>query len=107
MKVLNLDKLATKQKRQIELAGVAYPIEEMTVSNFIETTKVAQKIAGAPIAEQVEATIEMVMRSIPSISKETLSGLPLETLEAIVAFVRGEAVEGEEVVTAEEAAEKK
>lgn len=107
MKVLNLDKLATKQGRQLVIGGKSYPIEEMTVSNFIETTKAADRIADASIAEQIQATIEMVLRSVPSMTIGDLSSIPLETLQMIVAFVRGDDVEGVESEGDEEVAGKK
>ena len=107
MKVLNLDKLATKQGRKLVIAGVSYPIEEMTVSNFIETTKAAERIANAPVAEQIEATIEMVLRSVPTLSQDVLKGMSLDTLQVIVSFVRGDEVEEAEVEGGEEATEKK
>lgn len=97
MKVLNLDKLAVAQKRQLVIAGVKYAIEEMTVSNFIETTKAAERLANASILDQVEATIDLVLRSVPTVSREVLGVMPLETLQTVVAFVRGDDVEGTEV----------
>lgn len=107
MKVLNLDKLAVAQRRQLVIDGTKYAIEEMTVSNFIETTKAAERLVGASILEQVEATVDLVLRSVPTVSREVLSAMKLETLQAVVAFVRGDDVEGVEVQGGDEATEKK
>jgi hypothetical protein len=38
MKILNLDKFASQEKRQLVIAGKSYPVDEMTVENFIETS---------------------------------------------------------------------
>jgi len=97
MKVLNLDKLALDQGRELVIAGVSYPVLGMTVENFIETTRVAEKMnAETSIADQIEATVEMILRSVPSISRQVLGQLSLEQLQTIVAFVRGDAVDGAE-----------
>jgi hypothetical protein len=98
MKILNLDKLSIKEERELVIGGQAYPIEEMTVSNFVETTRAAERIAaaGVSIAEQIDATIEMIVRSIPTLQKEVLQGLTLEKLQVITAFVRGDDVDGVE-----------
>lgn len=96
MKVLNLDKLDSKQVRQLVIGGKSYPVEEMTVGNFIETTRSAERVAEASIADQIEATVEMIQRSVPTLERSLLEKLSLEQLQTIVAFVRGDAVEGVE-----------
>jgi hypothetical protein len=108
MKVLNLDKLAVKSQRELVLGGVAHVINDMTVENFIETTKAAEKIADAGMAEQISATIEMVLRSVPTLTNADLQGMSLENLRTIVSFVRGDddvpGVESSEVAEVEEVA---
>jgi hypothetical protein len=95
MKVLNLDKVGKKEVRKLILAGVEHVVQEMTVDNFIETTRAAERIANeTSLAVQVEATTEMILRSIPTATRAGLGGLSLETLQAIVAFVRGDDVDG-------------
>lgn len=90
MKTLNLDALA-KTNRTITLGGKEYAVEEMTVENFIETTKAAEKLGeSATFIEQMEAAIEMILRSVPSIERDTLKRLSLEQLTTIVKFVRGD-----------------
>jgi hypothetical protein len=92
MKVLNLDMLDTGiEKRNLRLNGNDYAVEEMTVANFIETTRVAEKIADEPsLVLQIEATVEMILRSVPTLTKEALIGLSLVQLQTIVAFIRGD-----------------
>lgn len=98
MKVLNLDKFAVKQEqRKLVIGGKEYVVEPMTVENFIITTKAAESMQDrASVSEQVEATIDMIARSVPTIDRAVLNGLSLEQLQAIVAFVRGDEVEGVE-----------
>lgn len=97
MKVLNIDKLGSKEQRKLVLGGVEYIVSEMTVANFIETTKAAEKIAEeGSLAVQIEETVEMILRSVKKLEKKTLNGLSLEQLQTIVAFVRGDEVDGVE-----------
>lgn len=107
MKTLNLDALA-KTNRTLTIGGINYEVVEMTVENFIETTKAAQKLGdSAGIVEQMEAAIDMILRSIPGMEKSVLSNLNLEQLMTIVKFVRGEMDGIEETPAAEGADEGK
>lgn len=97
MKVLNLDKLAKKEGRELVIFGKTYPVDGMTVANFIETTRAAEALAGeTSLVKQVEATIDMISRSVPSIEKSELEKLELAQLQAIVKFIRGDDVESVE-----------
>jgi hypothetical protein len=97
MKILNIDNFASKEKRQLTIAGVSYPVEEMSVENFIQTTRAAEKLSGEEsIATQVEATIDMICRSVPGIDNAVLTKLSLSQLQTIVTFVRGDDVDGTE-----------
>lgn len=90
MKVLNLDVFA-KANRTITLAGKTYQVVEMTVENFIETTKAAEKLGSdASFVQQVEATILMIERSVPELDSAILKQLSLEQLTTIIKFVRGD-----------------
>lgn len=90
-KILNLDKLDTKNKpRELVIGGKSHPIVEMTVANFIETTRAATKLEGAEIGEQIEATMDLICRSIPTLDRAELAGRSMETLATISAFVQGE-----------------
>lgn len=97
MKVLNLDKLAKKEGRELVIFGETYPVDGMTVANFIETTRAAEALAGeTSLVKQVEATIDMISRSVPTVKKSDLEQLELAQLQAIVKFIRGDEVEGVE-----------
>lgn len=95
-KILNIDSLAT-EKRFVRISGVEYPIVDMTVQHFIETSKMANDLEGATILEQVEATVKFLQRSVPELPEATIRALSLENMQVIVSFVRGEhLVEGVE-----------
>lgn len=97
MKVLNLDKLTKSEGREVVIFGKTYIVEGMTVENFIETTNAAERLRGeVSLVKQIEATISMIVRSIPSVDRADLLKLSLDQLQAIVAFVRGDDVEGVE-----------
>lgn len=89
-KILNLDKLV-EEKRYLKLFGKEYLIEEMTVDNFLITNDEAEKLKDEKsIPKQVDATVRMLHRSIPSCPEEVLRKLPLAQLQVVTAFVRGD-----------------
>jgi hypothetical protein len=95
MKVLNLDKLVPVENRVLQIGEESYPVLPVTVANFIETTRAAEKVAAdASVADQIETAIDMVLRSVPTVPRETLLRLSMEQLHLIVTFVRGDPVEG-------------
>lgn len=91
MKILNLDELA-KTTRTITLGGKEHEVIEMTVGNFIETSKAAELLESdkASLPVQMEESIKMVIRSVPSLTDEQLRKLSLEKLATILKFLRGE-----------------
>lgn len=89
MKVLNLDSF-TKPKRTITLDGKEFAVVEMSVENFIETQQAAERLKGVDDQTlQVNETVAMVHRFVPSCSVQILLKLPMEALGAILAFVQG------------------
>jgi len=97
-KILNVDKLSAKsdKARELRMNGVAYPVVEMTVDNFLATTKTAialTKDAEATMDMAVEATIDAILRSVPSLPRAELGGLSLAQLNVIAAFVRGDEID--------------
>lgn len=92
MKTLNLDSLA-KTERTLTLGGETYPVIEMTVENFIQTTRQAQKLeeeGKTTFADQIEATVEMISRSVPKCPVEKLRALSIDQLITVSKFLRGE-----------------
>jgi len=93
-KILNIDTL-TSDQRTLVLGGVEHPVVEMNVDNFIATTKAAEELqsTNAPLTAQVESAVSLIIRSVPTVSRDTLNKVPLRHLQTIVAFVRGDEVE--------------
>lgn len=91
MKTLNLDALSTV-KRTITIGGQSYDVVEMTVENFIETSKAADRMSNreTSMQEQVEAAIAMIQRSIPGCPTQVLHTMTLDQLGLIGRFIRGE-----------------
>jgi hypothetical protein len=89
-KILNLDKLVA-ERRSVKLFGKEYPIEEMTVDNFLVTSAEAEALKDEKsIPKQVAATVQMLRRSLPSCPEEVLRKIPLAQLQVLTAFVRGD-----------------
>jgi hypothetical protein len=106
-KILNLDALSGQDKRELVLGGKTYEVPALTVANFIETARIAQKLADDPsatVADQVDAAVDMIVRSVPEVSRETLTACSLEQLNTITAFIRGDDVEKAETAAAAAAA---
>jgi len=102
MKVLNLDKFAGVEKRQLVIAGKTFEVPPMNVDNFIKTTKAAEGLREVEdLSVQIEATIEMILRSVPGMAYDDLGGLELAQLQAIVAFIKGDDVQAPEEVEQE------
>ena len=90
-KVLNLDELTTAETRELVIGGKTYAIKEMSVEDFIETTRVAEMLESEPsFAKQMEATVRLLKRSIPDLPEAMLKAMSVEQLKALTSFVRGE-----------------
>ena len=92
-KVLDLDKFGADAERTITIAGIEYPVVEMSFEDFVKTTKEAQALEAdekASATDHMEASIRMVQRSVPSIPTEVLRGLTLTKIGTIVQFLNGE-----------------
>lgn len=90
-KLLNLNQLSAKENREVQIGEKTYAIREMSVEDFIETTRVAEKMEKeTSYAVQLSETINLLKRSIPDIEEGVLMRLSLEQLRALSGFVRGE-----------------
>lgn len=90
-KLLNLDQLNAKEVREVQIAGTTYQIKDMSVEDFIETTRVAEEMEQeTSYAKQLQATVKLIKRAIPSIDEGVLMQLSLDQLRALTAFIRGE-----------------
>jgi hypothetical protein len=100
-KILNLDNLGAKEERQLVLGGKEYRIKEMSVEDFIESSKTAEKLENEKsVVVQMEAAIKLIKRAVPDIKEAELRALSMEQLAAVSRFVRGE--DPEKIVTAGE-----
>lgn len=106
-KILDLDKFGEDADRTITIAGKEYPVQEMTFENFVATTKEAKALDSNPNAspaDHMEASINMIQRSVPTIPTDTLRGMSIIKLGVIVQFLQGQ-LDAELDKTAAEAVE--
>lgn len=92
MKVLNLDALAAKSSKTVELGGRTYAVKEMTVEDFITANNEAKDLeskVGDP-AEWVGSTVRFITRSIPEMTEKTVRKLSVEQMAVLVKFINGE-----------------
>lgn len=90
-KLLNLNQLSPKETRQVQIGESNYTIKEMSVEDFIETTRVAESLENEmSYAKQLQATVQLIKRAIPKIEESVLLNLSLDQLKALTGFIRGE-----------------
>jgi hypothetical protein len=97
-KILNIDALAKPHSKELVLKGSSYPVPEMTVQNFLDTTKAAEEMvaAGAGARAHIEETIRVIVRSLEVKAEQKdkliadLGSLDIERLGIIVQFIQGD-----------------
>lgn len=98
-KFLDLDALTPVEKITIKLNDRVHEFKEMSVEDFIWTQGKTREVIDSNDASQEEildATIEMLVRSFPTIKKDELSTLGLSKLRALNEFVTHVALQGAE-----------
>lgn len=88
-KFLNLDEIAAPEKT-VKIGGKEYQVLDMTVENFIETTRATQSGKEATPDEQFEQAVKMLNRYIPDAPVDTFKRLTFEKLNVLMKFVTGE-----------------
>jgi hypothetical protein len=88
-KFLNLDEVAAPAKT-VKINGKEHPVLDMTVENFIETTRANASVKEATADVQFEQAVQMLQRFIPSIPKTELAQLSFEKLNVLMKFATGE-----------------
>ena len=95
MKVLILDGFA-QVKRQMTLKGVNHDVLETSVQQFIDNLAAAEALEAKgektpeTLSQQVKASVDAILESVPTIDRADLVALPIEALSAIMKFIRGE-----------------
>jgi hypothetical protein len=104
-KLLNLNQLSVKETREVQIGDTTYAIKEMSVEDFIETTRVAEEMEKeTSYAKQISATVGLIKRAIPEITDEILMRLSLDQLRGLTAFIRG--VDADTIIKAEQELQK-
>jgi hypothetical protein len=90
MEILNLDELVAP-KRTVKLKGRDYPVAEMSVQSFVEIYADAKALGeNVDPAQNMEATIRLLTKYLPTMEETTLRALPIEAIAKLTQFVRGE-----------------
>lgn len=90
MKVFNVDALA-KETRHIVLDGQQHEVVPMNVESFLKTLEVADALEqDKSTASQINGVVKMINAAIPTLSEDRIRKMPLEHMNAISEFVRGE-----------------
>ena len=90
-KLLDLDAVHTDLSDVgIKLAGAIHKLKPLSVLDYIENTKLMQRLRleAGDMEKEFEATIEIVARSFPTIQADDLRKLTFIQLNKLVAFAR-------------------
>lgn len=87
IKYLNLDEVAPPQKT-VKIGGVEYKVMDMTVENFIESSRMVEN-KDATAEEQTLESVRTLKRYIPDIPESELMKLSFEKLTVLIHFVNG------------------
>lgn len=79
------------QEVTIGLNGKKHPVRQITLEDWIANTKESQRLKGAEpdLETESDVIISMIARSIPTLSKEELRGIPLSKLNRLLEFTNG------------------
>ncbi len=104
MKLLNIDDLVVP-KRAVKIGGYEHQIAEQSVGQLIESAKMskAQRVEEDDTVARFEEFVGAVKRILPTCAEDTLRGLTIKQLVAIVDFAN----EPDEAAVQEAAGEKK
>jgi hypothetical protein len=103
MKALNLDVLS-REVRTITLGGLDHEVIDMTVEDFIETSRAIDELEkDTSVTSQLESSIAMICRRVPTLTPEQLKKLSLEKLTLILKFIKGDMDDEKTEQTAQEA----
>jgi len=103
MKYLNLDKFTPATGRFLKVGGIDHAINSIGVGEFIDTNLALQKIDMEDMLTQLNFTIDLIIKLVPTLKREQLTPYTLDQVNEIADFVRGADVEHAEVVEDEEA----
>ena len=86
-KILDLDAVV-QESLIIRLKGKDHELKHATLEDFLANAKDLEKLGRAPnLDEEMQTTISMLKRALPSLSIEDINGLKMAELNALVKFV--------------------
>jgi hypothetical protein len=85
---LDLDAIESPVDFTIKLNGKEHKVVETSVSDFIATARALEGLAlGASVEKELEVTLSIIQRTLPSVPETELRGLKLTQLHKIRDFV--------------------
>jgi hypothetical protein len=88
-KILDLDAIQSPAAFTIKLKGKEHEIRETSIGDFIETTRIVEQHAMKQgVVDDLELTITLIRRTVPTIPEEDLRSLTFTQLQAIQDFVQ-------------------
>ena len=103
---LDLDEVQSPVDFTLKFNGKTHKVEETSVGDFIKTAHQLEELSlNASVQKELEVTLEIIHRCLPTIPLQELHGLKLSQLQKIRDFVQtANGEKAEEVKPAEAAA---
>jgi hypothetical protein len=88
IKYLDLDAVSEKFEFTVKLNGVEHVVRQSTIEDFVENAKLLEVLGpGASIPDELEVTLKILARAVPTAKEEDLRKLTFAQLDAIRDFV--------------------
>jgi len=99
-KIINLDELYKPNSVVIIVNGERHELKAATVETFIENIRAIENLGvNATPDQEIEAMIDIILRSFPTLTDKQIRQWRLEQLRAMVDFARGS---NDEIVSTDE-----
>lgn len=98
MKILNLDNVTPPAERAIGIAGVNYPIPEVTVAGYLMSLRLAKEVKAKLASGNAEAqdeekqmkdAVSFICTVVPSMTEEVVRKLTMHQISVIIGFLNG------------------
>lgn len=99
---IDLDEVRDEIDFTVKFGGEEYKVKPITVADFIAEAKQIEELGlGASVKDEVEVSINMLVRALPGMTAEKLKNVNFKQLDALRDFV----MKANQQVAAEKAAE--
>lgn len=91
-KIINLSDLTPAPTvKIIDTTGTEHKLAPISVGTFIQNVKSVEELGmSASVSQEIELMIKIILRGFPTLTEDELMKWPIETLEQISQYARGQ-----------------